>query len=309
MTLDPAIAQILAAGAGQPAIETLTPEAARAAMRDRIAPLLAMAPPPPPIEHLSCPGPGGPIALRLIRPETPGPHPIVIFLHGGGWVVCDLDTHQPLAAALARGSGAAVLMVDYRLAPEHPYPAAIDDCAAAFAWIHAEGRRHGLDPARVAVAGDSAGGNLAAVLALRIRDASDAPDLAGQYLMYPVIDLPDPARYPSYISNGRDYGLSLEAMAWYWHLYAGSAAATPDTIPMLAGDFSGLAPALIQTAEYDVLRDEGEAYAARLAGAGVPVSLARHQGMIHGFLSLSGLVPAADAAIAQGSAWLRSRLA
>lgn len=307
MSLDPIIAQILAASADQPAYDSLSPAEARAAMRERVAPLLALAPPPPPIEDLACPGPAGDIRLRLIRPDSPGPHPVVVFLHGGGWMLCDLDTHQPLAAAIARGTDAAVLMVDYRLAPEHPFPAAIEDCAAALACVMAEGEALGLDSTRVALAGDSAGGNLAAALARRVRDAG--ANLAGQYLMYPVTDLPDPARYPSYVENDGDYGLSTAAMAWFWHHYAGAAQPGPDAIPMLADDFKGLAPALIQTAQYDVLRDEGEAYAARLAAAGVPVSLARHPGMIHGFLSLAAMVPAADAAIAQGCDWLRARFA
>lgn len=307
MTLDPIIAQILAAGADQPPYESLTPVEARAAMRVRVAPLLAMALPPQHVEDLACPGPAGDIPLRLIRPDTPGPHPVVVFLHGGGWMLCDLDTHQPLAAAISRGTDAAVLMVDYRLAPEHPFPAAIDDCAAALACVMAEGAALGLDSTRVALAGDSAGGNLAAALARRVRD--EGGTLAGQYLMYPVIDLPDPARYPSYVENDGDYGLSTAAMAWFWHHYAGSAVPGPDAIPMLAQDLKGLAPTLVQTAQYDVLRDEGEAYGARLAAAGVAVSVARHPGMIHGFLSLAGMVPAADAAIAQGCDWLRARFA
>ncbi|GGE11321.1 putative lipase/esterase [Polymorphobacter glacialis] len=307
MTLDPVIAQILAIGGPDPDYDTLTPEQAREAMNLRVAPLLTAAPPFADVTELSCPGLGGPIALRLLRPDTPGPHPVVLFLHGGGWVVCDLDTHQPLAAALARGSGAAVLMVDYRLAPEHPFPAAIDDCSAALDWLRAEGGAHGLDTSRIVVAGDSAGGNLAAVLARRARDGGDPP-LAGQYLIYPVIDLPDPQQYHSYSDNDR-YGLSTAAMAWYWSNYAGTAAPGPDAIPMLATDLTGLAPALVQTAQYDVLRDEGEAYAVRLAAAGVPVSVARHPGMIHGFLSLADMVPGAAAALVQGCTWLRTRLA
>lgn len=311
MTLDPMLAQLLAAGAGQPALDTLTPEEARAAMRARVAPLLAAAPPPPRVENFTCPGPFRAIPLRLIRPDCEGPYPVILFLHGGGWVVCDLDTHQPLAAALARAANAAVLMVDYRLAPEHPFPAAVEDAEAALDWLIARGESLGLDPDRLVLAGDSAGGNLAAVLARRLRDAGRhgaAPAIAGQYLMYPVTDLPDPRRHRSYIDNDRDYGLSTADMAWYWHNYAGSSAATPDAIPMLAEDLSGLAPALVQTAQYDVLRDEGEAYAGRMADAGVPVQLSRHPGMIHGFLSLTGMLPGADAALAEGAEWLRARL-
>ncbi len=306
MTLDPFIAQSLAAGRDAPPLDTMSPAEARAAMRARIAPLLAMAPSPENREDIVIDGPGGDLALRILRPATPRPHPVLLFFHGGGWVLCDLDTHQPQASALSRASDVAVVMVDYRLAPEAPFPAAVDDCMAALAWVRREGGAHGLDASRIVVAGDSAGGNLAAVVARRARDTGQA--LAGQYLIYPVTDLPDPARYPSYIANAEN-GLTAEAMAWFWHLYAGNAAPGPDTVPMLAGDLAGLAPALIQTAQYDGLRDEGEAYAARLATAGVPVSLARHAGMNHGFLAFMGLVAGADAAIAQGAAWLRARLA
>ncbi len=308
MTLDPFLAAMLAAAPPEPDYATLTAPAARAAMMDRVAPLLAAAPAHPDVEDVRCPGPGGDVALRILRPATLGPHPVVLFMHGGGWVVCNNDTHQPLAAMIARRTGAAVVMVDYRLAPEHVFPAAIDDCEAALAFVHAEGAARGFDTSRVAVAGDSAGGNLAAVLARRVRDAR-RPPLVGQYLIYPVIDLPDPARYPSYIENGAGYGLSLEGMAWYWSQYAGTAQPGPDAIPMLADDLASLAPTLVQTAQYDVLRDEGEAYAARLAGAGVPVSIARHPGMIHGFLSLAGVLPAAEAALVQGCDWLRDRFA
>jgi acetyl esterase len=309
MTLDPILAQMLAAGADAPPLETLTPVEARTAMWARVAPMRALAPDLGPlhIEDLACPGPAGDVPLRLILPDGPGPHPVVVFLHGGGWMLCDLDTHQPLAAAIARGAGVAVLMVDYRLAPEHPFPAAIEDCAAALACVMTEGAGLGLDTSRIVVAGDSAGGNLAAVLARRVRD--EGGTLAGQYLIYPVTDLPDPQRYPSYVENDRDYGLSAAAMAWFWHHYAGSAQPGPDAIPMLVDDLSGLAPALVQTAQYDVLRDEGEAYAERMAAAGVSVSMERHPGMTHGFVSLVGALPGADDAIAQGCAWLRARFA
>ncbi len=307
MPLDPAIASLLAAGRDLPPTESLTPEAARAAIRERIAPLLALAPAPPQVTDFSIAGPGGDLPVRLLRPATPGPHPVVVFCHGGGWVLCDLDTHQPQAAALCAGSGAAVLMVDYRLAPEHRFPAAVDDCWAALAWAHWQGAGHGLDPLRMAVAGDSAGGNLAAVLARKARDAG-GPHLAGQYLIYPVTDLPDPFTYPSYVENA-GFGLTLESMAWYWSQYAGRARPDEDAVPMRVEDLAGLCPALVQTAECDVLRDEGEAYAARLAAAGVSVSLARHAGMNHGFLALAPLVPGAAAALAQGAAWLAARLA
>ena len=188
MTLDPLLAQILSLNPPEPDYATLTADQARAAMTARVGPLLAAAPPPDHREDIIADG----LALRLIRPATPGPHKVVLFLHGGGWVVCSNDTHQPLAAAIARAADVAVVMVDYRLAPENPFPLPLQDCLAGLAWVRSEGAAHGLDASRIVVAGDSAGGNLAAVV------AAHAPDLAGQWLIYPVTDHPDPARYPSY---------------------------------------------------------------------------------------------------------------
>jgi acetyl esterase len=296
MTLDPILAQILSLSPAEPDYATFTATEARAAMLARVAPLLAAAPLPDNRQDLVHDG----LPIRIIRPATPGPHKVVLFLHGGGWVVCNNDTHQPLAVAIARASGAAVVMVDYRLAPEHEFPAAVDDSLAGLAWVRSHGAAFGLDASRIVVAGDSAGGNLAAVVAAR------APDLAGQWLIYPVTDRPDAAAYPSYAENNEGYGLSTAAMRWYWGQYGGDG---PDARPMLREDLSGLPPALVQTAQYDVLRDEGEAYAQRLAAAGVPVTCSRRAGMTHGFLSMIGLLPAADLALDEAAAWLKLRLA
>ncbi|WP_310498212.1 alpha/beta hydrolase [Sandarakinorhabdus sp.] len=300
MTLDPLIAQILGLSPPEPDYRLFTATAARLAMAMRTAPLLAMAARPDDVQDIVIAGRGGDLSLRLLRPSGPGPHPVIVFLHGGGWVVCSNDTHQPLALALMRASGAAVLMTEYRLAPEHPFPAALEDGQSALDWLASHGRSHDLDPARIAVAGDSAGGNLAAVL------ARHAPNLRAQYLIYPVTDLPDAARYPSYAENDAGFGLSTEAMRWYWQQYGGDG---PDARPMLVGDLSGLPPALVQTAQYDVLRDEGEAYARRMADAGVDVTVTRYPGMVHGFVSMTGMVAGADKALAQAGQWLRQRLA
>jgi acetyl esterase len=300
MTLDPILAQILSLSPAEPDYASFTAQDARASMQARVGPVLAAAPLPDSREDLVHGGVHGGVALRIIRPATPGPHAVVLFLHGGGWVVCSNDTHQPLAVAIARATGAAVVMVDYRLAPEHPFPAALDDSLAGLDWVRSHGAEHGLDAARIVVAGDSAGGNLAAVV------AAHAPDLAGQWLIYPVTDHPDAIAYPSYAQNDQGYGLSTAAMAWYWAQYGGDG---PDGRPMQRADLAGLPPALVQTAQYDVLRDEGEAYAARLAAAGVPVTCTRHPGMAHGFLSLVRLLPGADLALDEGAAWLKARLA
>ncbi|MBU6164519.1 MAG: alpha/beta hydrolase [Alphaproteobacteria bacterium] len=294
MTLHPMLAQMLSLMPAEPDYGRHTAAAARAAMQARVGMLLAMAPRPAGREDFVHDG----LALRIIRPDTPGPHPVILFLHGGGWVVCSNDTHQPLAVAIANASGAAVVLVEYRLAPEHPFPAAVHDARDGLIWVRRHGAAHGLDANRIIVAGDSAGGNLAAVV------AAHAHGLAGQWLIYPVTDWPDAAAYPSYVQNDVGFGLSTAAMRWYWQQYGGDG---PDARPMQRADLAGQPPALVQTAQYDVLRDEGEAYAARLGAAGVPVQLTRHAGMIHGFLSMTGLLPGADAALAEGAAWVQAR--
>lgn len=294
MTLDPLLAQILSLSPPEPDYATLTAEQARAAMAQRVAPLLAAAPVPDSRVDIDAGG----LPIRIIRPATPGPHKVVLFLHGGGWVVCSNDTHQPLAVAIARAADVAVVMVEYRLAPEHRFPAALDDSLAGLAWVRNHGAAHGLDTRRIMVAGDSAGGNLAALVAAHV------PDLAGQWLIYPVTDHPDTV-HASYAENDSGYGLSIAAMRWYWQQYGGDG---PDARPLQRASLSGLPPALVQTAQYDVLRDEGEAYAEALRRAGVDVTCTRHAGMIHGFLSLVGMVPGADAALAEGAAWVKLRL-
>lgn len=306
--LHPLLATVLDREAALPPLRTLTPPEARMTLRRRMDPLLTSFQPRCARQDLSIDGPGGPLALRLLKPITTNadPLPLILFLHGGGWVLCDLDMYMPLADALATASGVAVLMVDYRLAPEHRFPAALEDSLAALEWLWSHGLDHGLDPARIALAGDSAGGNLAAVLARGCRDQG-GPPLRAQYLLYPVVDLPDPTRYPTYSEMGDDYGLSQTDMAYYWSLYAGNAAPGPDLMPMMA-ELAGLPPALIHTAQFDVLRSEGEAYAAALDDAGVQVSLKCWPGMIHGFASLAGVLGPADASLEEAGAWLSQHL-
>lgn len=251
-------------------------------------------------------GPGGDIPVRIYRPGGDGPHPVVVYLHGGGFVIGGIDTHDGLCQQLSVETPAIVVSVDYRLAPESRFPAAVDDAVAATAWVAAHAAELGGDPARVAVAGDSAGGNLAAVTARKARD-NGGPAIAFQLLVYPVTDLA--GSHPSQTENAEGYMLTAEMMEWFKHHYLGGAdAADPDASPLLADDLAGLPPALVITAEYDPLRDEGEAYAARLAAAGVEARASRHAGMIHGFVSMGGLLDGGRVAVDEAVAALRAAL-
>jgi acetyl esterase len=243
----------------------------------------------------------GGVAARLYRDSTAGRAPVILYAHGGGWVMGNLDTHDGLCRHLVAASGWALLAVDYRLAPEHPYPAAVEDLSRALDWLRGgAGQRYELDPHRIAVAGDSVGGHLAAVIARRARDAGAG--LAAQILICPVLD---PARdYPPL----DDYGLDREEMRFFWDAYAppGVDRTQPDLNPLDA-DLAGLPPAVVIIAELDVLCDEGERYAARLLRAGVPVVATRYQGLIHNFPRKLAMFDAAHAAVAQIAAVLRRR--
>jgi acetyl esterase len=233
------------------------------------------------VRELEVPGPGGPVPLRLYRPERDGSLPLVAYAHGGGWAVGSLDSFDPLCRALANASGAAIASIGYRLAPEHPFPAAPDDVRAAVRWLAGHAREIGADPARLGIAGDSAGGNLAAVTARRLRDEGDSP-LRFQALVYPVCD--SALNTPSYRENGSGFGLTAVGMRRYWELYLdGADGRHPDASPLKANDLAGLPPAFVLTVRADVLRDEGEAYARALEVAGVAVTLRRYDGAVHGF--------------------------
>jgi acetyl esterase len=243
------------------------------------------------------------VPARLFRPTADAALPVAIYLHGGGWVLGDLDTHDGLCRLLADRSGCAVLALDYRRAPEHPYPAAFEDLERAVDWLRGPaGAEHGLDPTRLAIAGDSAGGHLAAAGARRGRDRG-AP-FAFQVLFCPVIE-PE-QRYPDL----DEFGLNRDEMAFFWDVFAppGEADRThPDLAPLRA-DLTGLPPALVVTAELDVLRDEGEAYAAALAAAGVPTVAVRYPGLNHNFQRKLALFDAAPLAVAQAGEALRRAL-
>jgi acetyl esterase len=243
------------------------------------------------IANLHIPGDDAPIAVRVYRPGAGVALPLVLYAHGGGWVTGSLDSHDRLCRILASQLQAVVVAVDYRCAPEHVFPAALDDFAAAWQWARANAGSLGADGVRFAVAGDSSGGNLAAALTLRLRsDGAPQPQL--QLLLYPALDAT--CSRNSYREFASGFNLSGTQMAWYWDAYrAGAAREAPELSPLAAGSLADLAPAIVAIAENDVLRDDGLEYAQSLAAAGVPVRLIRCEGMIHGFLRWTGAVPAA----------------
>jgi acetyl esterase len=256
------------------------------------------------VTDLAIPGPGGELGLRLYRPAAERPLPALLYFFGGGWVLGTIDTADGVARTLANSSGALVVVPGYRLAPEHPFPAAIDDCYAALRWVAEHAAEIGADPARLAVGGDSAGGNLAAAAALRAR--SDGPALAGQLLVYPNTD--QLADDQSMRDADDPFLFNHHSVAWYRRHYLTDpgTAANPLASPLRADHLAGLPPALVITAEYDPLRDQGEAYARRLSDEGVPVELSRYPGMAHGFFTMAGTVDASRAAIAQAASSMRA---
>jgi acetyl esterase len=260
------------------------------------------------VQNRTVPGPGGTIAVRIYRPVKKETLAALIFFHGGGFVICNLDTHDRLCRSLAKASGCAVISVDYRLAPEHKYPAAVDDAYAATQYLAEHAAEFGIDPSRIAVGGDSAGGNLAAVVSLLVRDRR-GPRLKFQLLIYPLVDFNDQGSSMREFGQG-DYFLSINGMDWFKKSYLASADAArePSASPINATDFRGLPPAMVITAECDPLRDQGEAYARKLEAAGVRVELKRYEGMIHPFLSLAGIITAGKTAIADAAAAIQGAL-
>ncbi|OBG25169.1 alpha/beta hydrolase [Mycobacterium sp. 852002-51057_SCH5723018] len=265
------------------------------------------------VEDRTIPGPGGPIGVRIYWPSSQpgGDAPVVLYFHGGGFVVGDLDTHDGTARQHAVGAGAIVVSVDYRLAPEHPYPAAVEDAWAATLWVAEHGRRIGADTTRMAVAGDSAGGTIAAATAQRARDAVDeaGPALRFQLLWYPSI-MWDPS-LPSFAENATAPILDTHAIAEFSRWYAGELDLTDPPAGLAPGratNLSDLPPAYIAVAGHDPLRDDGIRYGELLAAAGVPVEVHNAETMVHGYLGYAGVVPAASAAQDRGLAALRNAL-
>ncbi|GAA2670552.1 alpha/beta hydrolase [Streptomyces lunalinharesii] len=254
--------------------------------------------------------PGAPdLPVRVYRPDAPaaGPRPLVVFFHGGGWVLCDLDTHDGFCRQLARRCDAVVVSVDYRRAPEDRFPAAAEDAYAATGWAVAHAAELGCDPARVAVAGDSSGGNLAAAVTLMTRDRG-GPPLAAQLLAYPALDPRLAGRSP--VDYAAGFFHTTAHMRWYWDQYLGPDGDRehPYAAPGRAADLTGLPPALLVLPECDPLRDEGRAYGRALRAAGVAVRVDEHPGTFHGFLGAAGALPAADAALEAATAWLSGTL-
>ena len=260
------------------------------------------------VSDLSIPGPGGALALRIYRPSGPGLHPVIVFFHGSGFVILDLNSHDDICRRLCAGASCVVVSVDYRLAPEHKFPAAPDDCLAATRWPALHAAEFGGDALRMAVAGDSAGGGLAAVTALRVRDAG-GPRLQGQLLWYPVTDYPT-SPTNSCLAYGAGFGLTQDGMQWFWDQYLEdpSAANHCYASPLRMATVAGLPSAYVMVAEFDVLRDEGEAFARRLSEGGVETVTCRWASMNHGFLKYAGVIEEADAAMADACAWLKNVL-
>ena len=309
MPLDPGIEALLAALAEMPAIDpSVASVGEMRAANDRpidAGPPIAMAR----VEDLVIPLPGRSLAARLYVPENAGGKPpLTVFFHGGGWVVGTLDTHDATARALARASGSALLSVAYRLAPEHPYPAPVEDCYDALCWAASQEQVLGVDADRLAVAGDSAGANLAAACAILARDRG-GPVLHHQALIYPVTDRDYTTA--SYRENGAAGGfLTTAMMDWFWQHYVGDRTAREAPLAFLlhTPDLRDLPPASVIVAQYDPLRDEGLAYARRLAEAGVRVTADVAEGMIHGFFSLFAAVPGVHAWIDRAGGRLRADL-
>jgi len=316
MALDPAAAGLLQqmAEADMPPLNEMSPPDARVAAEGFI-PLGGDGDDVAEQSDRTIPGPHGDIPIRIYRPNVKADSgdrsaalPCLVYFHGGGWVIGTPDSTNAICRNVANRAGCVVISVDYRLSPENKFPIPLDDCFAATQWIVANGKEVGIDSTRVAIGGDSAGGNLAAAVSLRARDEG-GPALRMQLLVYPVTD--HDFSTPSYAENGDGYLLTKDMMVWFWDHYLSGAAdgKNPLASPLRAKDLSGLPPALVITAEYDPLRDEGEAYATALTKAGVSVTHTRYPGQIHAFWQMPAVFAAASTAADQAADELRKAFA
>jgi acetyl esterase/lipase len=296
-----------AAAAGAPPLDALSAHEARRAYRESRAALAAAPLHVEEIRELSIPGPEGPMRARLYRPRAAeGPLPGMAYFHGGGFIYGDLDTHDGVCRGIAHSARCTVVSVDYRLAPEHPFPAAVEDAVAATRWIAANASALGMDPDRLVVAGDGAGGNLAAVVALSAREAG-GPDIAMQVLVCPVTDFSRESE--SVARFGEGYLLTRESMRRVKRSYLRDERDAKDwrASPLGMEDLSRLPPAYVITAGFDPLRDEGREYAERLIGAGTPATLECFEGQVHGFLVAGAVIAAAGHAIQRIGQMMRMR--
>jgi acetyl esterase len=290
--------------AGVAPLYTLTVAQAREA---DLASIRAVGGDPEPVHHVMdrrIPGPDSDLPIRVYTPNGPGPHPVLVYFFGGGWTLGSVDTSDGICRRLTNVAACVTVTVGYRLAPEHRFPAAVEDCYAATCWIAEHATELGGHTNRIAVGGDSAGGNLAAAVALLVRERGGV-DLVGQLLVYPNTDFL--ADSGSMADNTDPALFNRTSVAWYWKHYLATESDGSDPLasPLRATDLRGLPPALVITAEYDPLRDQGEAYARRLAEYGVPVQLTRYDGMVHGFFAMAGSLDAGRAAIEQAGGQLR----
>lgn len=312
MSLDPQVKALLEAAArsGRTPINHFPPVEARVQFKEMRKTLLPPTPPIGAVEDFAIPGRHGTIPVRHYRPIESNPNeklPLLIYFHGGGWVVGDLDSHDSLCRQLANGAQCAVVSVDYRMGPEHKFPAAVDDAEDVVRHVANHAAAFNIDPSRLALGGDSAGGNLATIVALLCRDKG-GPAIKHQLLIYPATDMT--MDRPSHFEFGEGYNLTRELMLYFRGHYLNDVTEIKDwrASPLFAADHSGLPPAHVITAGFDPLRDEGKAYADALSAAGVRVVYRCYEGMIHGFMTMSGVLSVANEAIADCAAELNRQL-
>lgn len=307
MPLDPQCQAVVDAMANtKTAFESDDPAEARRLYDESTADYAWPRPPLADVTDYVLPGPAGSIAWRLYRPKSKSsvPQPVVFYFHGGGWIFGGLESHDHVCRALAHESGALVALITYRLAPENKFPAGLEDCLAATRWLRDHAEEYGMDPTRIAVAGDSAGGNFAAVVCLALRDAGE-PGPMFQYLIYPPIDLT--CSLESHDRYAEGYLLTRDVVAHYYGTYLTSMAEAKNPLvsPLLAKSVAGLPPALVQTAEFDPVSDEGAAYAARLRHAGILATHTRYYGTFHGFVRMGAMIDKSAVALSEGAQALR----